>query len=159
MAMYWKKQDLKGLKKARTFKQLAKVAIRVLRRMPQPIIQVCGPITTGGAGTVKGNIRIFQGVIKELQRSGKIVFNQISFEEPLWRIMKEFPRQWGKPNKKDLQLLEEFYGTIFRSGLLKELHFIEWWESSFGACWEHYEGGRLGLKIVFLEKKKKRKIK
>ncbi|MDP1719232.1 MAG: hypothetical protein Q8L24_02285 [bacterium] len=147
---YWTPQDRQEVARAKTFKELAKVGCRVLGRMSRPIIQVCGPITTGGVGTVEGNIRVFQETIENLQKSGKSVFNQLAFEKPLWKIMKEFPRQWGRPNKKDLQLLEEFYGALFHSGQIRELDFIPGWEYSFGACWEYSEGNKLGLEIVLL---------
>ncbi|MDO8466617.1 MAG: hypothetical protein Q7S83_00560 [bacterium] len=149
-AKYWTKKDRKAVKRAKSFKSLARIAIRIIRRMPQPVVQVCGPITTGGVGTVAGNIEIFKQAIKKVQRSGKSVFDQLPFEKPIWKIMKDFPRRWGRPNKKDCQLLDEFYGTIFRSGVLKELHFIPGWEYSFGACWEYGLGNELGLKIVTL---------
>ncbi len=151
-AKHWNKKDRWAMKRAETFKELAKVAIRIARRMSSPVGQVCGPITTGGVGTVKGNIRIFKRTIFGLQKSGKSIADQLPFEKPLWKIMRDFPRQWGRPNKKDLQLLEEFYGTLFRSGALKILYFMPGWEFSFGACWEYALGNKLGLEIVMLEK-------
>lgn len=147
---YWTSQDRKDIKHAQTFKGLARVGCRILRRMPSPVGQVCGPITTGGAGSVAKNILVFQNAIEDLQRSGKNVFNQLAFEKPLWKIMKEFPRQWGRPNKKDLQLLEQFYGTLFGSGLIKTFYFIPGWEYSFGACWEYGKANELGIEIVML---------
>lgn len=153
-ARYWTKKDRKAAKRAKTFKELAKVAIRIARRLPSPVGQVCGPITTGGVGTVKGNIRIFKKTIFDLQKSGKSIADQVPFEKPLWKIMKNFPRKWGKPNKKDLQLLEEFYGTLFRSGVIKVLYFMPGWEHSFGACWEYSLGKELGLEIHFMKLEK-----
>ncbi len=147
---YWTLRDREEVKRAKNFQELAKVGCRILERMPQPVGQVCGPITSGGVGSVAGNILIFQKTIEDLQKLGLIIFNQLAFEKPLWKIMKEFPRQWGKPNKKDLQLLEEFYGTLFHSGYMKTLYFIPGWEYSFGACWEYGKANELDIEIVLL---------
>lgn len=45
---YWTKEDFKRLETAQTMPELLSVALAILDRMPQPIVLVSGPISTGG---------------------------------------------------------------------------------------------------------------
>lgn len=112
--------------------------------MPQPVGQVCGPITSGGVGKIDGNLEIFRRAVESLITQGKNIFDQLPFEPHLFRVRE------SKYHNGELQLLEEFYGPILGSKLVKALYFIRGWESSFGASWEHNEGKRHKIKIVYL---------
>ena len=83
---YWTKEDCKMLDNAVSYKQLLKIALRVLARMPRSCAQVCGPISTGGAGSVEKNLKRFDEVIEKLQKDGIDVFNQVPFEIPMQKI-------------------------------------------------------------------------
>lgn len=137
-------EDAAALESAVSFEELRDVALRVIARMPQPVSGVCGPITTGGAGSMEKNLERFEEAIRRLQESGQRVFNQLPFEAPMQRI-KSYPYY-----KSGNHLLETFYLPIFESGLIRQLYFLPGWESSFGATWEHGQAVRLGIKIVYL---------
>ncbi len=147
MDTYWSKQDIQELAKAQTYTDLLTIAKRVLARMPRPIVQVCGPISTGGAGSMKKNLERFDRAIQVLRAKGINLFNQMPFEEPMQLIRKR------EANGYSVKLLEEFYLPIFRDRLIDELFFLPDWQSSTGAKWEHEQGKRFGLKISYLEGK------
>ena len=117
--------------------------------MPQPVSQVCGPISTGGYDSIEKNIDALNRTILKLVYNGKAVFNQIPFEGPMQDLK-------GRGNLPETQaqvlLLHGFYAPVFESGLVKKLHFIQGWESSFGANWEHQQAKRLGIEISYLKK-------
>jgi len=144
MTKYWKKENKIDLELATTFEDLAKIALSILDRMPKPIVQVCGPITSGGTGSTNENIKILKKAIKELVSKGANVFDQTVFEESLWRILKT-PYAKGKDH-----LLEAFYLPLFESGLIATLDFLPNWESSYGAVWEHNKAQQLDIQIIYL---------
>ena len=124
MNEYWKIEDKDELQKAVTYEELAQIALRILGRMPQPIAQVCGPISTGGLGSIEENMKVFQETIQGLVDKGVTVFNQMPFEEPMFRIVRP-PYNKGQP-----QLLELFYLPIFESGFVNILYFMSQWDTS-----------------------------
>lgn len=83
---YWKQEHYDKLETALTYKDLFTIAEDVLRKMPSPIGQVCGPISTGGAGSVEKNLKRFEKTIIELQQQGIEIFDQVPFEIPMQRI-------------------------------------------------------------------------
>lgn len=146
MNHYLTERDLRSLKRAKTFEDLLKIAFRALRRMPQPIGMVSGPISeTGGLMSVEKNIDLFSRTIRQLVDKGLDIFDQMPFEEHMWRIMGNKRYYQGHDH-----LLRAFYKPIFESGLIAAVHFIKGWETSFGAKWEHDLAKKLGIKIVYL---------
>ena len=141
---YWKREDEKAVKTVRSYAKLCEVAMRILARIKVPVGFVCGPISTGGAGSPKKNIVIFKRYIAKLREEGKNIFSQIPFEETLWRLSALFGND---PDK----LLREFYLPLFATGLLTTFYFIPGWETSYGARWEHNQAKRLGIQIIYLE--------
>ena len=144
MQKYFTEKDLHGLTLAGNFRDLSKIALEIIKRMPQPVVQVCGPMTTGGKGTLEENLAVFGETIKTLTERGEYVFNQMPFESPMQRMKTE---DWYKGGS---QILDGFYLPIFESGFIKTLYFIEGWEESVGASWEHEQALRLGIGIVYL---------
>ncbi len=126
------------------FEGLAAIALEILEEMPEPVVQVCGPITNGGLGSVEKNLAKIGEAIRKLEAEGKNVFSQLPFEGVMHRI-KETPYYRGENH-----LLEAFYLPIFESGLVKTLYFVEGWESSYGACWEHGQAFKLNLGVEYL---------
>ncbi len=141
---YWTPFDIFDLRNAETFEALFGIAQSVLFRMPQPIAMVCGPITSGGLGSKEENLKVFKKTIKDLSDKGIIVFSQMPFEEPIWKIQKTPYYKGG------CHTLEGFYLPVFESGLVKNLYFMHGWESSLGATWEHIQAKRLGIGIIYL---------
>ncbi len=128
-----------------TYKDLFGVAEGVLGKMPPPVGQVCGPISTGGAGSVEKNLKRFAEAIADLRKKGIEIFDQIPFEAPMRRIMSS--RELAG---YDHALLNDFYLPIFESRLVHKFYFLPDWKSSFGARWEHEQGLRLGIDIEYL---------
>lgn len=143
---YWSQEHFDGLEEALSYKDLFAIAEKVLQKMPSPVGQVCGPISTGGAGSVEKNLKRFEQAIADLQSQGVEIFDQVSFEIPIQRI--KSLREYG--NYDDL-LLYDFYLPIFESRLVHKLYFLPDWKSSVGARWEHKQALRSGLDIGYLK--------
>ena len=144
MKSYLDERDKQELKKAKEFKDLLPIALRVISRVPAPVGEVCGPMTSGGFGSTEANFRLFRAVIDRLSRRLNI-FDQMPFEGTMSRIFKAQP---AHTHDGDIRLLEEFYLPIFQSGLVSTLYFMPNWRTSRGARWERRNGRKLGLGII-----------
>ncbi len=149
MNPYLTRKDARAMTRANTYAELGSLALEVVRRvgektLPKPIGQVCGPITTGGLGSIEANLKNFERWIERLQGRGLVIFDQMPFEKHMFRI--------GDANGRndDKTLFEDFYLPIFESDLIKTLYFIPGWSSSNGAMWEHRQAVRLNLTIDYL---------
>jgi len=145
MSDYWAPSDFKLLNKAKSFEDIGKVALRVQNRMPIPISQVCGPISTGGKDSIKKNIKVFENTIKKLKTQGYIVYNQLPLEESIVKIKESLGDKFDV-----LELLNEVYLPLFKSKKIETLHFIYGWQSSFGSTWEHQTAKKLNININYL---------
>lgn len=142
---YWTEEDINELEKVETFKDMLTVAMRVLNRMQKPIAMVCGPITTGGKGSMFQNMLDFNKAIIRLQTKGVNVFDQMPYEQPMERLKLELPS-----NEYAYDILTDFYLPIFEAKTISKFYFIPGWESSTGATWEHAQAKRLGIEIEYL---------
>jgi hypothetical protein len=142
---YWEANDWEDLEKVTSFKDLCVMAKRVIGRMPKPIIQVCGPISTGGLGSLEANLNVFNETIKKLQAEGFSIFDQLPFEKPMQRL-KNIVEE--KNYLEDM--FNDFYYPIFSTGLISAMYFLPNWETSGGATKEHAKAIELGIKIVYL---------
>lgn len=141
---YWLPEHWAALSKAQSVNELYGIACSVIQQMPQgEIVQVCGPIATGGRGSVETNLAYFNESIKTLQANGLHVFDQMPFEKPMQQLKESIP------GFRDT-ILDHFYLPILESGKISELYFLPGWETSFGAQWEHTQGKRLGIKITYM---------
>lgn len=136
----------------RTLEQLLPIAMRELRKFePGGAHIVCGPISTGGIGDPKANLRRFNSVIDELRRCEKPIWSQMPYEFPIFHIREKW---WLEhPEFRDdyyMPILEDFYRPLFSTGLFKRAWFIPGWESSFGASWERKEFDSLGIQVTDL---------
>lgn len=143
--MYWQPTDWQSLAAASSFDDCAAIALAILGRMPQPIGEVCGPISTGGRGSVEENLKAFDQTINRLLQEGKNIFDQVPFERPMFALLSS-----GKETRESDRLLTAFYLPIFESSLISTLYFMPDWQSSHGATWEHEQAKRLGMEIVYL---------
>ena len=142
---YWRDADWQDLKNAESMKDMHTIALRIIERMPRPIVQICGPVATGGLGSVELNLEVFNDSIKALQEKGLNVFDQMPFEIPMQDLKKEISvEQIGK------DILNDFYMPIFKSGDISAFYFMPSWQTSNGAKWEHEEAKKLGIKILYL---------
>ncbi len=144
---HWKQHHFDQLKNAATYRELFLIAYDVLLGIPPPVGQVCGPISTGGVGSIKENLARFEKAIDDLQKKNIEIFNQVPFEVPMQRI-KSAREGVGE---YDTALLNDFYLPIFESKLVHTLFFMPDWRSSVGAQWEHEQARRIGIEIVYLD--------
>ncbi len=129
--------EVRMIGNARSFSMLLVPALEVLQRMSEPVHMVSGPISTGGVGSLEGNIHIFKSTIEHLaEAEGLNMFSQLPFQDK----MIELAREWHEAHPKEsycMPILSEFYEPIFASGHVECLHFIHGWEQSKGSRWEH----------------------
>lgn len=144
---YWTKKNLSDLENARTYSDLGKVAFDVLGSMPQPIGQVCGPISTGGVCSIEENLKIFDRTIMKLTEEGNAIFDQMPFQYQMGKLR---AKSALPQNETNTLLLENFYLPIFQSGIVRKFFFIHGWKSSYGARWEHERAGEFGASISYL---------
>jgi hypothetical protein len=142
---YWTKEDWENLEKVESVGDLYIIAQNIISKMPKPFVQVCGPIATGGLGSIEANLNAFNETIKKLQKQVLNVFDQMPFEIPMQKLKKKFSLE--KINK---DIRNKFYLPIFESGLISAFYFLSGWESSIGSKWEHEKVKELGIKIVYL---------
>jgi hypothetical protein len=131
---------------AESFEDLADIAVDILREMDKsgkPIVQICGPISTGGLGSLEKNLTRFEKSIETAIKNGLQVFNQAPFEEAIRRISVKYPKTDGYC----LAILDVFYKKVFESGYIKTALFLPDWQSSKGATWERELVSGLGLQV------------
>jgi len=136
---YWKPSDFEAIDTADSMQELLKIAMGILSRMPDPIVIVAGPISTGGRGSLSENLKVFAETIKKVKDSGKIDFNQLPFENKFG----ELDRKAGMPYFKPI--LDDFFLPIMKSGKISKIYFIEDWQSSTGARWEYEMAEKIGI--------------
>jgi hypothetical protein len=145
MDEYWEvyKEDLEM---ASTMGYLAAVANSVLFRMKKSkgprIVQICGPMTTGGLGSQEANMLRFKRAIVVAEHHGLAVFNQIYLEDAINRIT-----GYKAGGEYFVDILEILYRKIFESGYVNKVLFLPDWQSSVGACWERELLMKLGISI------------
>jgi hypothetical protein len=139
----------KEISEAKNYQQLSIVALKVLKDMPKPISQVCGPFSTGGLGDIEKNRERVRKVTEKLLSEGHNIFNWWNdFEKQIGKIRKTSEKKTS--HETNQELLDEFYKTLQESGYIETMYFIPGWESSHGASWEREQAKRLGIKIVDL---------
>lgn len=143
---YWTKEDWENLEKVESVGDLYIIAQNIISKMPKPFVQVCGPIATGGLGSIEANLNTFNETIKRLQSQGLNVFDQMPFEEPMQKLKKKMVSREEALNI----FLTDFYYPIFESGQVSAFYFMPGWQTSFGAKCEHEKIKELGIKIVYL---------
>lgn len=141
---YWTKEDFAELNAATSPKEMLPIAMRIIDKMPDPIVQVCGPIGTGGLGNVTANLVAFNTNILFLQKKGLSVFDQMPFEEPIQKLKERL-----HSGHYLSEILTDFYLPLFKSGRIKTLYFMKGWETSYGARWEYDTAKILGMDIVY----------
>ena len=134
MLRYWTQIEFEALEQVENFEQMADIALIILKRMnlynPE-IIEICGPMSTGGTGSLEANMAVFQYAVIKADQEGLMVFDQVPFQNAIVRIM----NQRGD-TKYCEDILEIFYRRIFESGYIYKGLFLPGWESSKGARWE-----------------------
>ncbi len=144
-AMYWTSLEHDALYEAKSIADIYTIAKVVLDRMPDHLAQVCGPITSGGVGSVEGNLQLLNEKIAQLQAEEVAVFDQMPYEETIHRVRNDPTLMQTYEH-----VLSDFYEQLFLSGKITALYFMSGWESSRGACWEHEKAKEYGFDIKYL---------
>jgi hypothetical protein len=142
---YWTDQDWIDLEQAETATAMYAVADRIYSRMPESIVQVCGPIATGGLGSLEANLDAFNETIKKLQSQGLHVFDQMPFEMPMQKLKKDL-----KPGEYAYSILDDFYLPLMNKEKITTFYFMPNWKTSKGAQWEHDLVTKMGKEIKYL---------
>lgn len=142
---YYTADDLQAIASAMTFEMVADVVCRVLARMPRGVTALCGPVSTGGAGSRELNLIRFGRAIQLLAERGENIYSQIPFEKAVKRIVANTSYYRGSDH-----LLETLYLPIFTSGYISCQCFLPDWLTSHGTRWEKRLGEALGLSQKFL---------
>jgi hypothetical protein len=147
MKNFWTDDDHLEVALVTSFEGAASIGIRILERMRQTereIVQICGPMSTGGLGNLSANMARFQLAIVRAQSQGLLVFDQIPFQNAIIRLsgFEEGRRSYNH------DILEIFYRRIFESGHVRRTLFLPGWEGSVGATWERKLVSDLGLVVV-----------
>ncbi len=140
------KVDKSKIDSAQTFEELSIVALDVLKKMNEsgePIVEICGPISTGGLGSLEKNLERIKRAIETANKNGLQVFDLIPFESAISRLMIKYPKTDGYC----LPILDVFYRKIFESGYISRALFLPDWQSSRGATWERNITKSLNIKI------------
>jgi hypothetical protein len=136
-------KPLSQINQNKELRELSLKALSEIRGMRHPLIQFCGPISTGGFGNAEDNIFVFKEIINGAKKAGISVFDQMKYERLFDKILKNHKGY-------DFPLLENFYNPIISSGLVDALFFIPLWETSQGSKWEFDLATREGVKTVIL---------
>ncbi len=147
LTSYWTEFEIVALRGVNDFHRMADVGLLLLERMQRaddrPIVQICGPMSTGGKGSLAANMAFFKKTVRVAIEQGAHVFDQTPFEESIVRLAVEHDarREYCK------DILHIFYKRLFQSGRMEGLLFLPDWQSSVGAQWEHEEAQRIGLRV------------
>lgn len=134
--------------KANSFAELVPIAMSELHKYAHGVEVVCGPISTGGRGSIDANIAVFTATIAGLREHGRPVFNPVPYEDRIFF----FKKRWYESSPENagkyyMPILEEFYLPLIQTGRIKRGWFIPGWESSFGAQWERQQLTDAGAEI------------
>jgi hypothetical protein len=144
---FWTEVEVEALDWANSFEELADIAIIILVRMKleapdREIVQICGPMSTGGLGSLEANMQRFRGAVEVAESKGLFVFNQSPFQDAMFRI-----GNWRGGMQYCTDILKIFYDKVFRSGLLNKGLFLPDWQGSIGTVWEWEVMPKLGIKV------------
>lgn len=138
MRQFWTMREYNMLRAAQSFADLVEVALVVLPRMHyerKTIIEIIGPISTGGLGNKPDNLRRFGHAIDLAKEKGLLVFDIVPFEAKIHDFSEEYLRE--NPNEDYCwAILEEFYGPVFESRWIEAALSLPDFKSSRGASWE-----------------------
>jgi hypothetical protein len=152
MHKHWTNAEWEAQLNAGSMAELAQIALAILCRLQKqgnPIVQICGPMTTGGFGDTLLNMEFFGHVVSRAEASGRVVFNQSPFQDSMIRIC-----GWKEGlDSYPTDILDGFYAEVFASGYISATLFMpdyrhyKGFESSVGSRWEHERATKLGLLV------------
>jgi hypothetical protein len=118
-------------------RELAQNAIVRLTALPQPVVRICGPLTSGGKGYDE-NFARFAAATRILTEKGYTVFDYFDHDDE--EVIKALNLPWPV-------VMEHYHRPILETGLITTAFFLPEWQSSHGATWEHEMAEALNLEI------------
>lgn len=132
---------------AADFEELVAIAIREAKKFDGGCNIVCGPISTGGRGSIEKNLVVFEGTIRALSLVPYPMFDQTPYEKKISALRQAWIAE--DPETRNGQyyqdILTRFYLPLFQSGAIVHAWFIPDWASSHGACWERKQFDSLSI--------------
>lgn len=86
---HWTEIETEALSRIGSFEEMVPVGIAILKRMQKlgrPIVQICGPMSTGGRGSLQANMAYFRGAQRVAIRNGWTVFDQTPYQDSMIRL-------------------------------------------------------------------------
>ncbi len=105
-------------------KRLLEDAFEKLKKMPQPVVRVCGPLSSG-AHTYEENLTRFKKAEDILEGKGFTVFR-----------FDEFLSIFIEKDYSSVSIQNEFHAPLLKSGLIAKGFFLPYWNQSQGTTWE-----------------------
>lgn len=137
--------------RAMSFDELASIALTEVHKFPDGAELVCGPITTGGLGSVELNLTAFRASIKRLLEEGRPIFDQMPYEDQIFSLTAKWKRNNPDRAREYHQpVLNGFYLPLITSGRIIGGNFMPGWETSQGARWERALMHKLGIRTTDL---------
>jgi hypothetical protein len=143
----WTQSEFDELHHIGSFAESLNLAKRIIDRIGRPLVQVCGPLSSGGRGSFEANVEVLCRAIR-IVAERNLVFDQRPFQIPFLKL-REIAMSRGHDDRMDL--LEAFYLPLFKSGKIVQLYFVPAWYTSIGTRWEWEQGKLLNIRRIVLE--------
>ncbi|MCB9815264.1 DUF4406 domain-containing protein [Candidatus Nomurabacteria bacterium] len=104
---------------------LAEREIEKIKKLTQPVVRVCGPLTCDGLVGYERNANRLAQAEKILQEKGLTV----------WKFGESEEEIFGK-NYSHKNIFTYFHKPVLESGLIKQAYFLPRWDESNGATLE-----------------------
>lgn len=133
---YWREvaQDLGQINSLNYAAAVIRHVLGKMKKDGRSIVQICGPMTTGGLGNMEDNVLRLKRAIVVAEERGILVFNQTHLQEAISRIAEETKLPVGSSGYYS-EIIQPFYGVVFGSGV-REGWFLPGWEDSNGCVLE-----------------------
>lgn len=129
------------MSKHEILKKLAESAIERLKKLPQPVVRVSGPLTSSGYGYEK-NLERFIKAQQILRDKGFTVFDYFEDNDDE-DVIKSLGLTWE-------EVMNHYHNPILDSGLISEVFMMPLWEQSNGAKAEYEYFLKNNLKINYI---------
>jgi len=125
-------------KKHKTLSSLANKSIDRLKQLEQPVVRLCGPLTTSAYG-YDDNLKRFIKGQDILREKGYVIFDYFEGHDDE-DVIQSLNLPWE-------EVMEYYHRPIMATGLIKEAYFLPRWEHSNGTTLEHKFAEEYNIKI------------
>ena len=132
-------KEITAAEKIKILETLAIGAIERLKELPEPVVRVSGPLTSGGFG-YEENLRRFMLTQEKLREQGYTVFDYFEGNHDERQIVDLGISDWK-------EIMKYYHNPIMATRLIKTVFMMPKWRESNGATWEYELATKLGLQI------------